>query len=290
MCQWMGWFAVFRLFFAGKDDPLLLQNGPYRPFTVSHISAMLLLFILIYIAVAHVKYKEYRLRFLWSVWAYVFLVFLNVCRFVWDVYTGIFDIKEDLPLQLCGIQMFAIPLALFLQRKEDKMPGHFDVSGAAEASKWVWKIGEYICEFVYAYGTVGAILALIIPLPTLQQYPVFHFRSFQSLLYHAVMGFIAFMLPYLNYRPDIGNVKKAYCVLMICALFTGMVNMLIGSNYLYTAYLPIKFDLLPWPKYLPFLFAFALFVGRLPYYAYAFFHRTHSESVMDMLHQGRSGF
>lgn len=278
------------LFFAGKDDPLLVQNGPYRPFTISHISAMLFLFILVYIAVGRVRQKEYRLRFLWSVWAYAFLVLLNVFRFAWDVYTGMFDIKEDLPLQLCGIQMFAIPLALLLQRNEGQSLDYSFVSNSAETSRWIWKIGEYMCEFVYAYGTVGFVLALILPLPTLREYPVFHFRSLQSLLYHTAMGFIAFMLPYLNYRPDIKNVKKAYCVLMICAVFTGIVNMLIGSNYLYTAYLPIEFELLPWPLYLPFLFAFALFVGRLPYYAYAFFHGTCSADIVDVLHEGRSGF
>nr|WP_276576374.1 YwaF family protein [Caldicoprobacter algeriensis] len=255
-----------------------------------HISAMLFLFIVVYIAVGHVKQKEYRLRFLWSVWAYAFLVFLNIFRFVWDVYMGIFNIKEDLPLQLCGIQMFAIPLALLLQRNEGQPLDYSDTSSIAETSRWIWKMGEYMCEFVYAYGTVGFVLALILPLPTLSEYPVFHFRSIQSLLYHTAMGFIAFMLPYLNYQPDIRNVKKAYCVLIICAVLTGIVNMLIGSNYLYTAYLPIEFKLLPWPLYLPFLFAFALFVGRLPYYAYAFFHRMCSEDMVDVLHEGRSGF
>jgi len=281
---------VFRLFFAGKDDPLLLQNGLYRPFTTSHISAMLFLFILVYIAVGRVKQKEYRLRFLWSVWAYAFLVFLNVFRFVWDVYTGIFNIKEDLPLQLCGIQMFAIPLALFLQRNEGQPLGHFYTPNSAETSRWIWKIGEYMCEFVYAYGTVGFVLALILPLPTLREYPVFHFRSLQSLLYHTAMVFIAFILPYLNYQPDIRNVKKAYCVLIICAVLTGIVNMLIGSNYLYTAYLPIEFKLLPWPLYLPFLLAFALFVGRLPYYAYALLQRSLFDNMVKVLRAGKSSF
>lgn len=281
---------MLRLFFAGKDDPLLVQNGPYRPFTISHIVVVLLLFALVYTAVGRVKQKEYRLRFLWTVRAYVFLVLLNIFRFAWDVYTGHFNIREDLPLQLCGIQMFAIPLALFLQRNEGQPMDHFSASNIATAPNQIWRIGEYMCEFVYAYGTVGFVLALILPLPTLYEYPLFHFRSVQSLLYHTAMGFIAFMLPYLNYQPDIGNVKKAYSVLMVCAVFTGIVNILIGSNYLYTAYLPIEFELLPWPLYLPFLFAFALFVGRLPYHAYAFFHGTCSGDVVDVLHESKSGF
>ena len=162
---------------------------------------------------------------------------------IWEARTGQFDLKEGLPLQLCGIQMFAIPLALFSRGR----------------------IGDYMREFVFAYGTVGFLLALLLPIPALQIYPVFHFRSMQSMLYHAALGFVALMLPHLNYRPDIRNVRKAYAVLVACALFTGAVNMLFGSNYLYTSALPIPFDLLPWPLYLPFLLAFALLVGRLPY-------------------------
>lgn len=281
---------MFKLFFAGKNDPLILQNGPYRPFSTAHILAMLFMFILVYKTIARVKHKEYRLRFLWCVLAYAFLVFLNVSRFIWEIYIGVFDIKEDLPLQLCGIQMFAIPLALLLQRHENKAINYSEASGVLETSRCIWKIGKYMCEFVYAYGTIGFVLAIILPLPALDEYPVFHFRSLQSLFYHAAMGFIAFMLPHLNYRPDIGNVKKAYCVLIACAALTGAVNMLIGSNYMYTAHLPVEFKLLPWPNYLPFLLVFALLVGRLPYHAYAFFHRTPSENVSDVLHGSRPGF
>lgn len=278
---------MFKLFFAGKDDPLILQNGPYRPFTASHIATMTFLFILVLIAVHNVKQKkEYRLRFLWTVRAYVFLVFLNVFRFVWDVYTGIFDIREDLPLQLCGIQMFAIPLALFNQKGSNTSASHCYLC-VPENTRWIYKVGEYMCEFVYAYGTVGFVLALILPLPTLREYPVLHFRSIQSLLYHATLGFIALMLPYLNYQPNIENIKKAYFVLVVCAVFTGILNALIGSNYLYTAYLPIEFELLPWPTYLPFLFAFALFVGRLPYYVHALFQRNLFDDMVKMLRAGK---
>ncbi|GAA5345414.1 putative integral membrane protein (TIGR02206 family) [Planifilum fimeticola] len=243
---------MFRLFFAGKDDPLLVQNGPYGLFTLPHLMVVLLLFATVYLVIRRIIRKAYRARFSWVFRAYVLLVLLEIMRVIWSAYTGQFDVREDLPLQLCGIQMFAIPLALFSRGR----------------------IGDYMREFVFAYGTVGFLLALILPIPTLQIYPVFHFRSMQSMLYHAAMGFVALMLPHLNYRPDVRNVRKAYAVLVACALFASVVNILLDSNYLYTSALPIRFDSLRWPLYLPFLFAFALFVGRLPYHAYRFFSGT----------------
>lgn len=252
--------SMFWLFFADKGDPLLVKNGPYKPFTFSHMMVVLLSFVLVYMAIRYVRQKEYHTRFIWVCRAYILLVLLDVLRIVWDMYKGHFDIREDLPLQLCGIQMFIIPVALFSSSK----------------------IGEYTREFVYSYGITGFLLALILPLPTLYDFPVFHFRSMQSMMYHSFMGFVAFMMPHLNYVPDIRNIRKAYFVLIVCVLITGIVNVLIGSNYLYTAYLPIKFELLPWPSYLPFLFAFALLVGRLPYYAYSFFHEMSTSNVVDI--------
>ncbi|SFG55728.1 conserved hypothetical integral membrane protein TIGR02206 [Planifilum fulgidum] len=237
---------MFRRFFAGEDDPLLVQSGSPGLFTLQHLMVVLLLLATVCLALHRIRQQAFRTRFLWTLCAFASLVVLDVARMIWEARTGQFDLKEGLPLQLCGIQMFAIPLALFSRGR----------------------IGDYMREFVFAYGTVGFLLALLLPIPALQIYPVFHFRSMQSMLYHTALGFVALMLPHLNYRPDIRNVRKAYAVLVACALFTGAVNMLFGSNYLYTSALPIPFDLLPWPLYLPFLLAFALLVGRLPYYAH----------------------
>jgi uncharacterized membrane protein YwaF len=90
----------------------------------------------------------------------------------------------------------------------------------------------------------------------------------QSMLYHASLGFAALMLPYLDYRPDVRNARKAYFVLILAGLATGVVNVAIGSNYLYTARLPLPHQIISWPYYLPLLLVFVLLAGRLPYYAY----------------------
>ncbi|NLJ41389.1 MAG: YwaF family protein [Clostridiales bacterium] len=268
---------MIKLIFANRDDPLLVQNGPYKPFTLSHIIVILILFQLVCLAVRQSRHKEYRIRYKRVCKAYKFLVFLNILRFVWDWHTGCFNIKEDLPLQLCGIQMFAIPLALYTQRIKSDPISRPAFPKFNAISKKIHKIGIYAIEFVYAYGIIGFLLALIFPATTLYDYPVFHLRSIQSFLYHTTMGFIAFMLPHLNYRPRVYNIRKAYNSLILCTLFTGIVNISIGSNYLYTAKLPIRFDLLPWPTYLPFLFAFALGVGYLPYYIYDLVQEKYSD-------------
>lgn len=241
---------MFSLFFASKDDPALIENGPYRPFTFAHIVLTLLVFASIYFLVRRLKHKNRRCRIYWVNCAYAVLVILNILRLAWDITAGEFDIREDIPLQLCGIQMFTLPIALQSRGKA----------------------GEHMREFAFAYGTVGFALALIMPFSTQFDYPVMHFRNIQSLLYHAALGFIALMLPHLGYRPDIKNAHKADNVLFACIAVTGIINFAIGSNYLYTSNLPISFELLRWPLYIPFLGAFILLAGRVPYLAYSYLH------------------
>ncbi len=256
---------MFSLFFAPKNDPALVENGPYRPFTLQHIILTLLSFLLIYILIRYIRKKQRRTRIKWVYSAYALLVILNVLRLVWGFGTEKFDIKEDLPLQLCGIQMFTLPVALFAHGKAK----------------------DYMREFAFSYGTVGFVLALLMPFTTLFDYPVFHFRSMQSLIYHAVMGFIALSMPLIGYKPDITNVRKAYISLLVFAILTGVVNLLTGSNYLYTSYLPITFKLLPWPFYIPFLLAFMLLMGRLPYYTYSLLQHRASYPHSSDIHQNQ---
>lgn len=247
---------MFSLFFASKDDPGLIENGPYRPFSFLHIFLTLLVFASIYFLIRHVKHKNHRSRLLWLYSAYALLVLLNIFRAAFDIVTGEFDIKQDMPLHLCGIQMFMLPFALL---------------GRGKA-------GESLREFAFSYGTVGFVLAIVMPFTTQFDYPVMHFRNIQSLLYHADMGFIALMLPHTGYRPNIKNAHKADNVLFICIAVTGAVNIALGSNYLYTSGLPISFEILRWPLYIPLLGAFILFAGRVPYLAHNFLkNRTYGE-------------
>lgn len=267
---------MFSLFFASKDDPALTRNGPYAPFSPLHIVLTLLSFALVFFLIKHAKHKKLKSRIFWAWGAYALLVSLNVFRFIWDVSAGEFDFKEDIPLQLCGIQMFTLPVAL--------------------ASRG--RAGEYMREFAFSYGTAGFVLALLLPLTTQYDYPVLHFRNIQSLLYHDAIGFVALMLPHLGsdsaenaafrgivYKPEAKNAYKADRVLTACALVTAAVNVCAGSNYLYTSGLPISFDLMRWPFYLPFLAAFIFTAGRIPYWTYGYFqNRLLSET--DAVHIG----
>lgn len=241
-------FMMFSLFFLGRNDPELKLGGPYAPFSAAHIAVTLTAFVLVALAVRFIRRQHSRSRLALTGCVYGFLVLLNILRLVWESAAGEFDIRTSLPLELCGLQMFILPPALFSR-------GRF---------------GGWMREFAFSYGTLGFVLSLIMPFTTLYDYPVWHFRTMQSVLYHSALGIICLSLPGPGYEPQVRNARKAYVVLAAAAVLSGTANILTGGNYMYTAALPLPTQIVPWPYYLPLLLGFALLAGRLPYYAFHF--------------------
>ena len=220
---------MFSKFFLGGRDPRLMEDGPYTPYSMAHIAIIVITFGLVFALVRRIRREQRSVRFKWVLGAYALMVLLDIARITWELNTGEFDVRESLPMQLCGLQLVALPVAL---------------AGKSRA-------GEYVREFVFAYGTLGFVLAVLMPFTVMYDYPVWHFRTIQSMLYHTTLGFAALMLPHLNYRPNVKNARKGFLVLVLTALLTGIVNIATGSNYLYTAHLPLPSEIIPWPYYLP---------------------------------------
>jgi len=76
-----------------------------------------------------------------------------------------------------------------------------------------------------------------------------------------------------SYRPTLQSIKRTFIRGNIYAIFVGLVNALLGSNYLFIAHKPATASLLdvlpPCPLYLPILEAIALVVIGLLYLPFA---------------------
>jgi len=232
------------LFFLNKNDPKLTSSGPFAPFSFGHFVILVLAFVLICLMLRAARRRPRRTRRRWLYTGYGVMILLNTARLVWELSVDEFSWQQSLPLQLCGIQMFLIPIALF---------------GKGKTS-------SFVRECVFAYGIVGFVLALLVPFTTLFHYPLMHFRSLQSFAYHTTLGFVCLMLPQTGFAPHVKNANKAFAVLMASAAATSLLNFLIGSNYLYTARLPLPTQPIPWPYYIPLLGGFMFLLGRVPYH------------------------
>ena len=165
----------------------------------------------------------------------------------WNASTGQWSILKMLPLHLCSALVF-LSAAMLITRS------------------------YAIFEFAYLLGIAGALQALLTPDAGPYGFP--HFRFFQVMISHgSIVTAAIYMAAVEGYRPTVGSIKRVLVRGNAYALGVGVINALIGSNYLYIARKPETASLLdvlpPWPWYLPILELLALLMIGLLYLPYA---------------------
>lgn len=165
----------------------------------------------------------------------------------WNASTGQWSIQKMLPLHLCSTLVFLSAVMLITK-------------------------SYAIFEFAYLLGIAGALQALLTPDAGPYGFP--HFRFFQVMISHgSIITSAVYMATVEGYRPTVRSIKRVLVGINVYALGVGMVNTLIGSNYLYIARKPETASLMdvlpPWPWYLPILELLALLMIGLLYLPYA---------------------
>lgn len=161
------------------------------------------------------------------------IVALEVSRQIWAISMGNYLWSEMLPLHLCGIQIFLMPLML-----KTKKP--------------------LLKNFVYLTAFPGALAALLFNETVFYKYPVFHFQSIQTFVIHTlIMSVPIFMMVFENFRPKLSYILPSTALLAVIAIFDGLVNVITGGNYLFIASAPADTpiawvaDITGWPGYIP---------------------------------------
>jgi hypothetical integral membrane protein (TIGR02206 family) len=165
----------------------------------------------------------------------------------WNWSIGEWSITKTLPLHLCSVLVFLSAVMLITK-------------------------SYAIFEFAYLLGIAGALQALLTPDAGPYGFP--HFRFFQVMISHgSIITATIYMAAVEGYRPTVRSIKRVLVRGNVYALGVGLVNALIGSNYLYIARKPETASLMdvfpPWPWYLPILEVMALLMIGLLYLPYA---------------------
>lgn len=110
-----------------------------------------------------------------------------------------------------------------------------------------------IYEFAYLLGIPGALQALLTPDLGLYDFP--HFRYFQVFISHGLIVLAALYMTLVEgFRPVPKSLLRVLIFSNLYMLVITGLNLLIGSNYLFTAHKPETASLLdilpPWPWYL----------------------------------------
>ncbi len=147
---------------------------------------------------------------------------------LWNWTTGQWSLQTTLPLHLCSVLVFL--------------------------SAWMLITENYtIYEFAYLLGIPGAMQALLTPDAGIYGFP--HFRFFQVFISHGAIVISAlYMTLIAGYRPRPASLWRVGLISNLYMIVVGVINVLIGSNYLYIAHKPATASILdalpPWPWYI----------------------------------------
>lgn len=158
----------------------------------------------------------------------VFLVVNELAWHIWNIAAGTWTFQGMLPLHICSVMVFAS--AILLVTKSYRL-----------------------YEFQYFLGIAAA--AQILFTPDAGMYAVPNFIFFQTFLAHGLIIFTALYMTFVEgFRPKGISLLKVAVGMNIYMVFVGLINIPLGSNYLFLMQkppIPSLLDFLgPWPWYI----------------------------------------
>jgi hypothetical integral membrane protein (TIGR02206 family) len=207
------------------------QGAPFRLFGPAHLTALTLIFLLNLWLIARGERLRPRARRGWRYGLAAVLLVDEILWHVWNATTGQWSLQKMLPLHLCSVFVFLS--AVMLVRKDQR-----------------------IYEFAYFLGIAGATQALLTPDAGRYGFP--HFRFFQVMISHgSIVTAAIYMTTVEGFRPTWASLRRVLIGGNLYMAAVGLINAVLGSNYLFIARKPETaslLDVLPaWPWYIPLL-------------------------------------
>lgn len=142
------------------------------------------------------------------------IVFLELSRQVWAISLGSYDFSEMLPLHLCGLQIFLMPIMLKTKHRS-------------------WR------TFVYLTAMIGSLAAIFFNEGILERYPLWHFQSLQSFVIHGLIMMVPlYDIIWFKYRPSFKELPFSMLLLLYLAIQSYIINIFTGGNYLFVTFAP----------------------------------------------------
>ncbi len=207
------------------------QGAPFQLFGPPHLTALALVVLLNIWLIARGSRLKPRARRTWRYGLAAVLLVDEAIWHVWNVGTGKWSLQTTLPFHLCSVFVFLS--AVMLIRKDRR-----------------------IYEFAYFLGIAGATQALLTPDAGPYGFP--HLRFFQVMISHGCIVTAAiYMTAVEGFRPTWSSLRRVLVGGNLYMVAVGLVNAVLGSNYLFIARKPETaslLDVLPaWPWYIPVL-------------------------------------
>jgi len=182
-------------------------------FSIQHLIILTLTIIAIVIAVKYTKTSNKK-----SIKKIICII--TIVAWILEIIKIIFNIKIGngsnlntyIPLYYCSIMLYA---------------GIFSSIGKG----FLKRIGDV---FLATGGIVGGVLFLVFPTTSITMYPIYHFISIQSFIYHGAMIYLGIIINKLNYITiEAKDIKYYAYLLFVMCLIAYIVNLKSGSNLMF---------------------------------------------------------
>ena len=201
---------------------------PFHLFGTGHLIALAIILVINLALIFVRQSKSQRLKNVIRYGIAGMLIVSEGSWHIWNIAIGEWTIQTHLPFHLCAVLVWTSLVMLLTKNYQ-------------------------IYEFAYFLGIAGASQALLTPEAGIYGFP--HYRVFQTITAHgSIVTAAIFMTVVEGYRPYWSSLKRVFLWTNIYMLIVTGINLLIGSNYLYTLHKPPSASLLdilgPWPLYL----------------------------------------
>ena len=195
---------------------LFAYPGKYKPcglFTIDHFKLIVITIIGIIIALKKTAKKtKQEVKVIIKKCTIVMWIF-EIIKISFKIRTGsIRDVNNYVPLYYCSLLLYAGVLASFAKGK-------------------LQRIGEV---FLAVGGIAGGLIFIIMPTTSLPTYPMFHFVSLHSFLFHGIMLYLGILVNVTNYITlHITDIKYYASLLGIVCVLAYIINNIFDSNLMF---------------------------------------------------------
>ena len=209
----------------------------FKNFGLEHIISIVIIFAFIYFCLRVLKKSSIKSQNIIIKICAIFVPVLELSHNIWLYIYANATLPQLLSLHLCGLQMYFIPLAVFTKILVFK-------------------------DFVFASSILGGIFAIIFPSGVAGAYPLWHFQTLQTFLYHGLLIFVPIsILITTDYKPTLKRFPKVFALFLIIATLALCVDLAFDQNYLFLVTAPD----------MPLLHNIQLNYGTIPYLIFTFF-------------------
>jgi hypothetical integral membrane protein (TIGR02206 family) len=212
---------------------------PVGVFSLTHLLVLIVCLFLIILCLFLIRnLNDNQINFMIKIIALTVLI-LEIIKIIWNLRNGRKNLNTFVPLYFCSLFIYSSLLGGF--------------------GKGIVREAGY--GFMFHGGLIGGLSFLVYPITSLKYFPMWHFISFHSMLYHSLMVFVSLVLLFRNYRINKVGIRGFFVITFGFSLLAYLVNQIDGSSNLMFLEKPVASLNLLWyvydlsPKVYPFIFS-----------------------------------